>query len=97
MHFSADITTKSIAARVLRAYANAEPEEISELFDYIEIHGDTPTACEGVSTLDVAPDMYQICCDLTRTGPGVQEYNPKYYAAALYDLHYSATAFTRFC
>ena len=57
MHFSADITTKSIAAKVLRAYANAEPEEISELFGYIGIHGDTPTACEGATTLDDTPGM----------------------------------------
>ena len=57
MHFSTDITTKSIAARVLRAYINAEPEEITALFDYIGIHGDTPTACEGVTTLSETPGM----------------------------------------
>ena len=78
MHFSANITTKSIAARVMRAYANAEPEEISELFDYIGIHGDTPTACEGVTTLNDTPGMLRL----------EQKCNPKYYAAALYDLHY---------
>ena len=77
MHFSTDITTKSIAARVLRAYANAEPEEITALFDYIEVHGDTPTACEGVITFSKTPGMLRL----------TQEFNPKYYAAALYDLH----------
>ena len=74
MHFSADITTKRIAARVLRAYANAGSEEATALFDYIEIHGDTPTACEGVTFLTGTPDMLRL----------EQECNPKYYAAALY-------------
>ena len=78
MHFSTDVTTRSIAARVLRAYASAEPEEVCGLFDYIGVHGDTPTACEGVTTLSDTPGMLRL----------TQEYNPKYYAAALYDLHY---------
>ena len=80
MHFSADVTTKSIAARVLRAYASAEPEEMKELFDYVELHGDTPTSCEGVTSL------------MIRETPGMlrldEEINPKFYTAALYDVHY---------
>ena len=47
-------------------------------FDYIGIHDDTPTACEGITTLSETPGMLRL----------TQEFNPKYYAAALYDLHY---------
>ena len=80
MHFSTDVTTKSIAAKVLRAYASTEPKEVCGLFDYIGVHGDTPTACEGTTTLSETPGMLRL----------TQEFNPKYYmyAAALYDLHY---------
>ena len=80
MHFSTDMTMRSIAARVLRAYASAEPGEFCGLFDYIGVHGDTPTACEGTTTLSKTPGMLRL----------TQECNPKYYAAAFYDLHYMA-------
>ena len=71
MHFSADITTKGIAARVLRAYAAAEPKETTELFDYVELHGDTPTPCEGITSLKATPGMLRID----------KEINPKFYSA----------------
>ena len=77
MHFSADVTTKSIAARVLRAYASAEPDEITWLFKYVELHGHTPTPCEGVTSLRETPGMQRLN----------EERNPKFYTAALYDVH----------
>ena len=49
MNFSADITTNSISARVVRVYASAEPEEMTELFDYMELHGNTLTPCDHLT------------------------------------------------
>ena len=77
MHSSVDITTRSIAARVLRAYVSAEPEEIYELFDHICMHGDTPTACEGITTIEDTPGQSRLATEST----------PRFYTTALYDLH----------
>ena len=51
---------------------------MTEFFYYVELHRDTPTPCGGVTSLKETPGMQRLD----------EEQNPKFYTAALYDLHY---------